>query len=131
MSASILPVCPDGIPAELRAIPRWVVWRVESPDGRSAPTKVPYQVNGIRKALPNDPSTCGSFAAAMKRYEAGGWAGIGFLLGDGIAGIDYDGCRDPETGRIDGWARKHLDRLPSYTEVSPTGSGVKTIVYGK
>jgi primase-polymerase (primpol)-like protein len=56
--------------------------------------------------------------------------GIGFMLGDGWAGVDQDHCLDPATGRLEGWAHENVCLLDSYTEVSPRGDGAKTIVRG-
>jgi hypothetical protein len=60
-------------------------------------------------------------AVAKRRVD-----GIGFVFnGDGIAGVDLDGCRNPETGAIAPWAQRIIDDFASYTEVSPSGTGVK------
>lgn len=48
---------------------------------------------------------------------------------DLICVIDLDGCRDPETGEIAAWAWKIIKSICSYTEVSPSGTGVHIIVY--
>jgi hypothetical protein len=49
-----LPVSPDGgelhsaatnFPRKLRAVPRWLVWRSETRDGK--PTKVPYRARAV------------------------------------------------------------------------------------
>src|SRR5690606_32488548 len=63
----------------------------------------------------------------------GAWAGIGFVFAesDPYCGIDLDGCRDPITGRIADWAREIVLRLKSYTEVSPSETGVKIWVRGE
>ena len=56
---------------------------------------------------------------------------MGFVLDavrDGIVGVDLDGCRDPSTGSIEGWATRIINGLLSYTEVSPSGTGVKILV---
>jgi hypothetical protein len=45
--------------------------------------------------------------------------------------IDLDHCRDPETGIIEPWAQEIIDRLASYTEISPSGTGVHIWVKGK
>jgi hypothetical protein len=42
-----------------------------------------------------------------------------------IAGFDLDGCRDRNTGDIAAWAREIIERFKTYTEVSPSGTGVK------
>jgi putative DNA primase/helicase len=57
-------------------------------------------------------------------------SGVGFVFteDDPYAGIDLDKCRNPETGEIDQWARKIVDALDSYTEVSPSGTGLHIFV---
>jgi putative DNA primase/helicase len=59
-------------------------------------------------------------------------AGVGFVFtkDDPYAGIDLDHCRNPETGEIAPWAQAIVDYLSSYTEVSPSGTGVKIFVRG-
>jgi len=67
------------------------------------------------------------FTNACRAYERGKFDGIGFVLGDGFVGVDLDGCRNPETGALDQWAIEALLGLSTYSEVSPSGSGVKAI----
>jgi putative DNA primase/helicase len=60
-----------------------------------------------------------------------GQGGVGLQLGvllDGtcLTGIDLDTCRDATTWEIEGWARDVLKAFDSYSEVSPSGTGVKT-----
>jgi len=42
--------------------------------------------------------------------------------------VDLDDCRDPETGVLEPWAADAVATLNSYTEVSPSGTGVKVFV---
>ena len=58
--------------------------------------------------------------------------GIGFVFTetDPFAGIDLDGCRDPDTGAVHPSAQSIIDRLHSYTEISPSGSGLHIYVMG-
>jgi hypothetical protein len=42
-----------------------------------------------------------------------------------------DKCRDKESGEIDDWAREAIDQLNSYTELSPSGTGVHIILKAK
>ena len=53
-----------------------------------------------------------------------------FTEDDPYVGIDLDGCRDPITGKMMEGAQKIIDNLDSYTEVSPSGTGVKIICRG-
>ena len=57
-------------------------------------------------------------------------SGVGFVFteDDPYAGIDIDKCRNSETGEIDQWARKIVDALDSYTEISPSGTGLHIFV---
>ena len=59
--------------------------------------------------------------------------GIGFVFPAErtMFGIDLDGCRDPETKRVADWAREIILYLNSYSEVSPSLTGVKVYCLGK
>jgi KaiC/GvpD/RAD55 family RecA-like ATPase len=46
-------------------------------------------------------------------------------------GIDLDGCRDPQTKKVAEWAREIILYLNSYSEVSPSLTGVKIYCLGK
>jgi hypothetical protein len=117
----------DEIPAELKKFERWVLWRYEWRSG--AWSKVPYQPNGAR-ANTNDPETWSDFATVQALYKSGKYDGVGIVLGDGLVGIDLDDCRDPETGNIEQWALDIVDGLASYSEVSPSGTGLKVFCLG-
>jgi len=119
----------EQIPQELRRLGRWVCWRYEEREGKL--TKVPVTPEGAR-AKCNDPSKWTTFQACVAAASRNGQiAGIGFVLGDGFVGVDLDRARDPETGQIADWAKKIIDRLQSYTEISPSGAGIHVICRGK
>jgi hypothetical protein len=99
------------------------LWKYEDRDGK--PTKVPYQTNGKRASSTNK-ATWTTFDAVITAVT--GYDGIGIMLGDGLAGIDLDHCRDAETGVIDEWAQAVIDHVDSYTEVSPSGEGIHVLV---
>jgi primase-polymerase (primpol)-like protein len=100
--------------------------------GRSKPwTKVPFTPWALdRQASSTDPSTWGSFDGAIAAYLAGLCDGIGFMLGDGWIGFDIDGCRDPQTGVIDAEALRYCRALNTYSDQSPTGTGLHAIAHG-
>ena len=127
----LLPVRPEGIPAELKARPQWVNWRLEERIGDF--TKVPYTPWSHEKASSTDLLTWGTFGNALTALQTGRYDGIGFVFssGDPYCGVDLDGCRNPETGEVDAWAQKIITDLDGYAEVSPTGRGVHVIVRGK
>ena len=126
--------------AALAVSPVWVAWQTEDPRGRKKPTKVPYAASGrLAQAKADDPRTWGTRPEAEARaselprpYGSGG-VGIELCelrdLGDGIrlGGVDLDTCRDVTSGQIEPWATAVIDRFVTYTEVSPSGAGVKII----
>ena len=58
--------------------------------------------------------------------------GVGFVFTDDdpIVGVDLDDCRIPETGKTREWASDIVDRLDSFTEISPSGTGYHVLVEG-
>lgn len=113
---------------ELKAVPAWVTWRMEEREGK--PTKVPCRADGAGRASASDPTTWAPFAVARESVKLNGSSGVGFVFSeaDPFAGVDLDGCRDPESGAIDDWAQAIIDRLDSYAETSPSGRGVHILV---
>ncbi len=123
-----------GIPPELRALPRWVAWRIvppKEPGGKFG--KQPINPRSGQLASSTDPATWGTFDESIACVRDRRLAGIGFVftLEDGVVGTDLDHCRDPKTGVIDDWARTVIARLASYTEISPSGTGVHIFARGK
>jgi putative DNA primase/helicase len=109
----------DNIPEELARLDRWVAWRYEERNNKL--TKPPYVPDPEKKrhALVNVPSTWGNFGQAKAAMQAGGFDGIGFVLGEGIFGIDFDHATNEMV--------KEALSLGSYTEWSPSGHGVHVI----
>ena len=132
--STILAVDTTGIPQSLTAQNRWVCWKAvpkQRNDGTAELTKQPRRPD--RPSAPassTDAATWGTFAQAFATYESGHATGIGFVLGDGIMGIDLDAVRDPDTGTLEFAAQAIVDRLNTYTEVSPSGTGVKLLLRG-
>jgi primase-polymerase (primpol)-like protein len=107
----------------------------ERPDrntGEVKLTKVPYQPNGALAEVDN-PATFSPFKAVMKAYQSGGFSGIGFVLtkDDDIVGFDIDHVRDPQTGAIEEWAQNIVNRVDSYTDITPSDAGLRMFVRGK
>lgn len=124
----VLPLNPDGIPTAMRDAPRWVGWKLVLNNKKW--TKVPVQVCG-RNASSTNPKTWATFAEVLVAYHAGKFDGIGFVLGDGFAGIDLDDVRDRKTGELVPWASDLVTTATTYAEVSPSGTGVKVYGQGK
>jgi len=124
----------EGIPSELRERHQWVAWKLVHREGQTKPTKVPYIAPKVQvKASTTDRSTWGSFQDVISAFQAGLCDGIGFVFSesDPFVGVDLDGCRDPETGMLEQWAEEIIEFLGSYTDASPSGTGVHIILEGK
>ena len=120
----------ENIPQVLRDRPQWVVWRFEQRSGRF--TKVPYGVRSSQAASSTDSATWSTYEEVVRSYQRGGFTGIGYVFSaeDEFCGIDLDNSRDPETGVLKPWAQQIVNDLDSYTEVSPSGRGVKVFIKG-
>jgi putative DNA primase/helicase len=132
----VLPVNPEGIPEALKALAQWVRWRQKLRKDKEKPAKIPVSLVTGEAAKTNDPSTWGTFEQAWSYYHSHrdrGIEGLGFVFtkDDPYAGIDLDNCRDPETGELSSFAQEVLSRVKSYTELSPTRTGLHIIVQGK
>src|SRR6267142_2680268 len=108
-------------------LPCWVVWRMETVKGK--PTKVPYQPDHPTwKAKSDEPSTWGDLDTALEVAETDGFDGIGLELANGeIGAFDIDHCRDQDTGDIHYKVTELVERTNSYTEVTPSGTGLRII----
>src|SRR5262250_2400416 len=130
MKTPALPFDDTKIPADLKVRPCWVNWKAKSNGERI--DKIPMNpVTGGPASTTNaddwsDYVTVGIAASTHNDL------GVGFVLdrGNAIAGIDLDHCRDPETGRIEPWADEIVQQLDSYTEISPSGTGLHIFVRG-
>jgi primase-polymerase (primpol)-like protein len=114
----------------LREQAQWVAWRYEQINGRR--TKIPYNPRDGHRARSNDPRTWGSADEAQAALAQGGYDGVGFMLraGDPFVGMDLDHCFDPQTGALLPWAAEIVETLDSYTEVSPSGTGLRIFARG-
>lgn len=117
-----------AIPRELRERPQWVCWRYEARDGEQ--TKVPYNAKTARKASSTAPHTWCDYETACRAASAYDGIGYVFAKDDPFVGVDLDDCIDTNGGMA-GWARAILHALHSYTEISPSGNGVKIFVAGE
>ncbi|MES4787280.1 MAG: hypothetical protein C4294_17355, partial [Nitrospiraceae bacterium] len=114
-------------PAPLLERRAWVLWRYERRNGRL--TKVPYRPDG-EKASVSDPTTWADWDSVCEAYKSGDFDGIGFVLGDGLCGIDVD-WKNLDTADVPPEARAILERFKSYAEWSPSGKGFHVLLFGK
>jgi hypothetical protein len=108
-----------AVPDELKALPQWVVWRA----------KIPYHPPSAGRASSINSATWVPYADAVavaRRFDGVGYV---FSASDPYAGVDLDDCI-ADDGTIAGWAQAIIRDLNSYTEISPSGRGVKIWVRG-
>ena len=136
------------LPDALTTRAQWVLWRgadrLDQQTGEVKLNKIPINPQTLRNADSTDPTTWGTFAhsvaalpVALEQWQShaprayrGG--GLGFVFGDDdpYCGIDLDGCIDPATGTVAAWAQTHVEALASYTEITPSGTGLHVILAG-
>ena len=119
-----------AVPDELRALPNWVCYRLEDRHGQQRPTKIPYNPITGEKAKANDPATWTGYETCVAAVERSEYDGIGFEFAPPYVGVDLDHCREAEAGEIQEWAADVIAHLDSYTEASPSGTGVHIILKG-
>ena len=88
----------------IRDLRQWLCWRTEERGGKL--TKVPYSPLTGERASSTNSETWSGYSEAVKACKEHGYGGIGFVFTseDNLCGVDLDGCLDPETGEIEGWA---------------------------
>lgn len=137
-TTDVVKLQPENVPAELRQLARWCVWRRE-PDKKDPTklTKKPFQASWPSRAFSKTTATqYRSFDVAVKAYEQYHGSertpvdGIGLVCGGGVVGIDFDTCCDPVTREIRPDVAEWLERLNTYAEFSPSGEGVRAFVRG-
>ena len=140
-SGAILPQAPktdkqaviDRIRAalpELLTADRWVCWRsIPNPDPTKKPKKVPINPHDGAWGSSTDSATWGTFTEAAGWYLGHDEQGPGFALGDGWAGIDMDDCVD-DGGNVSPEAWRIIESFNSYTELSPSETGVHILLHG-
>jgi primase-polymerase (primpol)-like protein len=117
------------IPISLIVVARWILYRI------SCGRKIPLDPRTLRPSNSPDAYADYQFVAnrladAHASVDSAGTRidGLGFRFGwdatAPFAFVDLDHCRDPQTGEIDPWALAIITQLKSYTEASPSGSGV-------
>lgn len=112
----------DAIPEDLKRWRQWVVWRYQQRGEKK--TKPPYSPTSGSLASVDNPGTWGPFEEARRAFSSGHFAGVAFILApwDPFTGVDLDHAL--EDGQIAPWARSIVDHFASYTEWSPSRSGL-------
>lgn len=113
----------------MRDARRWICWRA-----------VPDQHDQTRiNKVPIDPCTDRPFESGSNwQTNPARWASfdeasagdrpVGFVLGDGWIGLDFDDCI--VAGKLAPWAARIVRTLGTYAEISPSGTGIKVFMQG-
>ena len=117
------------IPSSFLAVARWILYVI------SCGRKIPLDPHTLRPS--NSPDSCADYQFAANRLADAHASingvgacpdGLGFRFdwdaSAPFAFVDLDHCRNRETGEIEPWALAIISRLNSYTEVSPSGTGL-------
>ena len=118
----------ENIPTIIKQHQNWVVWGVPG-----APPKAPYNpatllFGGMKFAKAGVKETWSDYRIAKECVRLGLAYGIGYQFdGKGIYGIDLDNVRD-ENGTLTKEALEIVGKLNSYTEISPSGTGLHILV---
>jgi len=118
------------IPQALRGGAGWLLWRYEIKNGKW--TKPPVNVDGVKINV-GDPDNWVDFTTVLQSYqkEGSGFDGIGISLNSmpELAGVALDHCVEGE--KIEPWALEIIEELGGYAEISPSGTGIRVLGYGK
>lgn len=115
------------IPAELRALARWVCWRYEAREGAKKPTKIPIHPRTLQNIDITNIDHCSSFDECVFAVQNNRANGVGFCLfkKDGYCIIDLDQTLDPK--ELDRQIKIH-QAFASYSERSPSGTGLHIVI---
>ena len=117
-----------GIPQALKDRAQWVAWRAEQRGGKW--TKVPIDPQSGERADSTNPTTWGTFVAALAHADKLQLPGIGYVFSadDPYCGIDIDKCtRNTADAGLTVIAQTIVGELDSYTEETPSGTGIHII----
>jgi len=120
----------DNIPGTLKREGRFCFWKYQPRPGSDKPAKAPYTPKTGTSASCSDPSTFGAFPD-VQDYAVKGYNGVGVLMaglrdGSRIVAVDIDHCIDDQ-GQFSPMAAKIIQVMKSYTEVSPSGRGIRIL----
>lgn len=123
-----------NVPSALRELPVWMLWKAVPGKGDAKAKKLPYYTNGKPRSgkldTPVERAKLVPFADALSGFDPRRYAGLGVALGPvpdtalHLSGIDLDNSvRDDEIAPL---AREVIAAgHGAYTEISPSGAGLK------
>lgn len=121
----------DVVPIELRQRKQWVTWKyVPDPAHPDKPKKMPFNPRTGKAADTTNPETWDEFELAVSAAQKRRHAGVGYVFSDTdpTFGGDLDECII--AGVVAPWAQAIINAMDTYTEISPSGDGVKFFGFG-
>lgn len=120
----------NNVPQELKDRGLWCCWKLVPPRG-----KIPYNALTGQLAKSNDKTTFHSFLEVMQRISTyykfdenqKMIGGLGLGIFNGFSAVDIDHCRNIEDGTVTEMAQDIIDFCQSYTEISPSGTGIRIV----
>ena len=131
-------IAPDNIPSQLKQLNCFIRWRYFN--GANEPTKqkkLPVD-SQLKPCAYNDESSFLSFNEIVNELDESD-VQLGLSLGsEGLRlqdnndlylwCIDFDGFADIDSKNVDSGSANYFDKWPSYTEISPSGTGFKQFI---
>ena len=114
------------IQEELLKYNQWVTWKFERRGDYMA--KVPYTIFGARASV-SSPMDWTTYEKASQCPDRDG-VGFVFTMTDPFIGIDFDHIRSKDSGFIAPDLLAEVMALNTYTEISPSGTGLHAICKG-
>ena len=126
----MLQLIESNIPKELKSINQWICWQAKHLPETNRIDKLPKNpLTGGNASVINS-NTLATFEDAVKGMERFDFTGIGIVLtlDTGLVGIDVDHCYND--GKLTSEALEIGKECQSYTELSPSGTGLRIFAYG-
>ncbi len=118
----------ENIPQELKNLPIWIGFKFIPQEGKK-PKKEPVNVATGGHAKSNDPKTWRSFDEVIAKAEMLNFDAIGIVVVEPYVVCDIDhSVRDKAISPL---AKKIISAFPSYTEYSPSKTGIHIVGKGK
>ena len=117
------------IPAALLALDLWNTWSMSRTKG-GKPTKKP-------DGSVSDPAYRFPFLSladtVIDKHHGVGFVFTGgvFSKGHRLVSFDVDAARDPQTGMLSPWAQSIVDHYNTWTEITPSGTGLRVWLWVK
>ena len=117
-------------PEEPKRLNNWVCWKIIRSADSPVTRKLPIDPKNGKAAKSNEPSTWGTFDQAIESLDRYNCQYPGIMFQPGVIwGLDIDHCIDAD-GTLSDEASDIINLMDSYTEKSPSGTGIHILAYG-